>query len=80
MSSKDTILRTIYPILLYKYTYTNQPKREPMLQQTKTPRINRTYTIEPKLYKEFKNCANKDGRVISRIIEQSVKRYVQTHS
>ena len=51
-----------------------------MLQQTKSNRINRTYTIEPTLYKEFKNCAIKDGRVISRIIEQSVKRYVQTHS
>ena len=51
-----------------------------MIQQTKSNRINRTYTIEPTLYKEFKNCANKDGRVISRIIEQSVKRYVQAHS
>jgi len=41
-------------------------------------RITRTYTIEPNLYNQFKICANKDARVLSRIIEQSIQRYVLT--
>ena len=43
-----------------------------------SPRIVRTYTIEPQLYKQVKDCANKDARIISKIIEKYLKRYVES--
>ena len=41
-------------------------------------KIVRTYTIEPQLYKQVKDCANKDARIISKIIEKYLKRYVES--
>ena len=73
------IFTTQKPISLYKYKYpTNQ--REQMHLQPKEPRITRTYTIEPVLYEQVKTCANKDARVISRIIENYLTRYVQSRT
>ena len=46
--------------------------------QPKQQRITRTYTIEPVLYKQVKQCANQDGRILSRIIENYLTRYVQS--
>jgi len=46
------------------------------MQQTVSNRIVRTYTIEPSLYEQVKQCANKDARVISKIIEMYLRRYV----
>jgi hypothetical protein len=43
-------------------------------------RITRTYTIKPSVYKQAKSCADKDERIISRIIENSLARYVQTRT
>ena len=43
--------------------------------EPKQPRITRTYTIEPHLYEQVKQCANKDARVVSRIIENYLTRY-----
>ena len=50
------------------------------MQQTVSNRIVRTYTIEPTLYEQVKKCANKDARVISKIIEMYLRRYVQSKS
>ena len=50
------------------------------MQPMTSTRIVRTYTIEPSLYKRVKDCASKDARVISKIIEQSLLRYVQSKS
>ena len=46
------------------------------MQPTTSTRIVRTYTIEPHLYKQVKECANKGARVISKIIEKYLRRYV----
>ena len=43
-------------------------------------KIVRTYTIEPSLYKRVKDCANKDSRIISKIIEKYLMRYVESKS
>ena len=55
-----------------------------MLQQTETPtkidRITRTYTVQPSIYKEFKNCADKDERIKSRIIENFQLRYIASRT
>ena len=48
--------------------------------ETKQPRITRTYTIEPHLYEQVKQCANKDARIVSRIIENYLTRYVQSRT
>ena len=48
--------------------------------ETKQPRITRTYTIEPSIYKQVKTCADKDERIISRIIENALSRYVQSRT
>jgi len=50
------------------------------MQQTVSNRIVRTYTIEPTLYEQVKKCANKDARVISKIIEMYLTKYVQSKS
>jgi hypothetical protein len=50
------------------------------MQQTVSHKIVRTYTIEPSLYEQVKQCANKDARVISKIIEMYLKKYVQSKS
>jgi len=39
-------------------------------------KITRTYTIEPKLYEQVKQCADKKGRIISSIINQSLQKFV----
>ena len=52
--------------------------RDQMNLQPKQERITRTYTIEPVLYKQVKQCANQDGRILSRIIENYLTRYVQS--
>lgn len=49
-----------------------------MTMQTQELKINRTYSISPSLYEQFKFVANKDMRKLSNIIEQSIKRYVQS--
>ena len=41
-------------------------------------KIIRTYTISPYLFSKFKECAEKDMRKLSNIIEQSIRRYVQS--
>ena len=41
-------------------------------------RITRTYTIEPVLYRQVRQCVNKDGIILSRIIENYLTRYVQS--
>ena len=46
------------------------------LQPTEN-KIIRTYTINPKLYEEVKKCADKKGRIISSIINQSLEKFVQ---
>jgi hypothetical protein len=46
--------------------------------QPKQERITRTYTIESDLYRQVKQCANQDGRILSRIIENYLTRYVQS--
>ena len=52
-----------------------------MQTQTETStKIVRTYTIEPSLYKKVKKCANKDARIISKIIERYLMRYVESKS
>ena len=48
--------------------------------EPKQPRITRTYTIEPHLYEQVKTCANKDARIVSRIIENYLTRYVQSRT
>ena len=50
------------------------------MQQTVSNKIVRTYTIEPSLYEQVKKCATKDARVISKIIEMYLKKYVETRS
>ena len=52
--------------------------RDQMNLQPKQERITRTYTIEPVLYKQVKQCANQDGRILSRIIENYLIRYLQS--
>jgi hypothetical protein len=39
-------------------------------------KIIRTYTIDPKLYEQVKICADKKGRIISSIINQSLQKFV----
>ena len=39
-------------------------------------KIIRTYTVEPKLYEQVKICADKKGRIISSIINQSLQKFV----
>ena len=48
------------------------------MQQEVSTRIVRTYTIEPTLYERVKKCADKDARVISKIIEMYLRKYVET--
>jgi len=47
------------------------------MQQGISTRIVRTYTIEPNLYEQVKRCADKDARVISKIIEMYLRKYVE---
>ena len=49
------------------------------LNQTETNqnKIIRTYTIDPKLYEDVKKCADKKGRIISSIINQSLEKFVR---
>ena len=48
--------------------------------QTKTPdkKINVNFTIDKNLYDRFKVVAQKDMRKYSNLVEQSLKRYVQS--
>lgn len=52
--------------------------RDQMNLQPKQERITRTYTIDPVLYKQVRQCVNKDGRILSRIIENYLTKYVQS--
>ena len=52
--------------------------RDQMNLQPKQERITRTYTIDPVLYRQVRQCVNKDGRILSRIIENYLTRYVQS--
>ena len=52
--------------------------RDQMNLQPKQERITRTYTIDPVLYKQVRQCVNEDGRILSRIIENYLIRYVQS--
>ena len=54
--------------------------RDQMNLQPKQERITRTYTIESDLYRQVKQCANQDGRILSRIIENALTRYVQSQT
>lgn len=45
--------------------------------QNQDYKIIRTYTIDPKLYEDVKKCADKKGRIISSIINQSLEKFVQ---
>ena len=47
-----------------------------MQLQPSENKIIRTYTISPKLYEEVKKCADKKGRIISSIINQSLEKFV----
>jgi hypothetical protein len=51
-----------------------------MYLQPNEKRITRTYTIKPSLYKQVKTIADKDERIISRIIENGLARYAQSRS
>ena len=42
-------------------------------------KIIRTYTVDPKLYEEVKKCADRKGRIISNIINQSLIKFVQAN-
>jgi len=48
--------------------------------QSNERRITRTYTIQPSIYKQVKSCADKDERIISRIIENGLLRYAQSRT
>ena len=48
--------------------------------QNQEKRYLRTYTIKPSIYKLAKSCADKDERIISRIIENSLMRYAQSRT
>ncbi len=48
--------------------------------EPKQQRITRTYTIKPHLYEQVKQCADKDARFVSRIIENALSRYVQSRT
>jgi len=50
--------------------------RKPTMQIKPEYKIIRTYTIEPKLYEQVKICADKKGRIISSIINQSLQKFV----
>ena len=52
--------------------------RDQMNLQPKQERITRTYTIDPVLYKQVRQCVNEDGRILSRIIENYLTKYVQS--
>ena len=41
-------------------------------------KINRIYTIDPKVFKTFREVATKDMRKLSNIIEQSIVRYIRS--
>lgn len=44
------------------------------------PKIIRTYTINPMLFSQFKRAADKDMRKLSNVIEQAIRRYVESKS
>jgi hypothetical protein len=50
------------------------------LQPNEERRITRTYTIKPSIYQQAKSCADKDERIISRIIENGLLRYAQSRT
>jgi len=58
--------------------YRSPNQEELITMQIQELKINRTYSISPSLYEQFKSVANKDMRKLSNIIEQSIKRYVQS--
>jgi len=49
------------------------------IQQTKEPRITRSYRVKPDLDRRFTQATDKYANVKSRIIEQAVLKYVLAH-
>ena len=57
-----------------------QPTRELMqMTEPKEQRITRSYRIKPELNERFTRATDKYANVKSRIIEQAVQRYLDTH-
>jgi len=48
--------------------------------QPKQERITRTYTIDPVLYRQVRQCVKEDGRILSRIIEKYLTRYLEEYN
>jgi len=48
-----------------------------MLNKSTEKKIIRTYTVSPKLYEDVVKCADKKGRIISSIINQSLEKFVK---
>jgi len=49
------------------------------LLPNKEPRITRSYRVKPDLDRRFTQATEKYGMVKSRIVEQAVQRYLDTH-
>jgi len=47
-------------------------------QTTQPKKINRIYTIDPTLFKKFREVAKIDMRKMSNIIERSIVRYISS--
>jgi|TARA_B110000444_G_C18442062_1_gene411733 hypothetical protein len=47
---------------------------------TKSNRITRSYNIKENVYKDAKKYADRDGKILSRVIEQSLVRFVAASS
>ena len=54
--------------------------RDQMNLQPKQERITRTYTIDPVLYRQVRQCVKEDGRILSRIIEKYLTRYLEEYN
>jgi len=48
--------------------------------QPKEPRINRTFSVEPQVYNDFSKIVFKQEKVKSYILENFMRRYINTHS
>jgi hypothetical protein len=48
--------------------------------QPKEKRINRTFSVEPKLYEDFRKITKKRESVKSYVLENFMRRYINTHS
>ncbi len=48
------------------------------LQTTQPKKINRIYTIDPNLFRTFREVATKDMRKMSNIIERAIVKYISS--